>query len=308
MLDPESVDRRERWFVEGAAALRQTLTAIGLADALSPTGEFYACPCCLTAYGRDALDARFLTVEHVPPRWAGGRELVLTCRDCNSTAGSAFDAHAERREAIHNLLAGRGPDRAVRAEFKVGDVITRGNIHYVGNAFLMVGVPRANNPKDIAETTRALDALATKGAGGQIEFRLTEGVSVTRARLSWVRAAYLAAFAARGWRYAFLEHLNLLRAQLADPAASLLPPLAMIDQAAPRERRRLLVVREPEELRSLAVVLGSHTVFLPGLEDPQPFEVISAALARLSAMPTPRPQLVGKEIPWPTKPLYALDR
>jgi hypothetical protein len=302
------MDRRERWFAEGAAALRRTLTAIDLPDVLPSTGEFCACPCCLTAYGRDALDARFLTVEHVPPRWAGGRELVLTCRDCNSTAGSAFDAHAERREAIHNFLAARGSDRAMRAEFRVGDVITRGNVHHVGDAFLMVGVPEANNPKDVAETIRTLDALAAEGAGGRMGFRLTENVSLTRARLSWVRAAYLAAFAALGWRYAFLEHLNLLRAQLADPAASLLPPLAMIDQAAPRERRRLLVVREPEELRSLAVVLGSHTVFLPGLEDPQPLEVISAALARLSGLLTPRPQLVGKEIPWPTKPLYALDR
>jgi hypothetical protein len=125
---------------------------------------------------------------------------VLDERDCNSTAGSAFDAHAERREAVHSLLAGRGPDRAVRAEFKVGDVVTRGNLYHVGDAFLMVGVPRANNPKDIAETTRTLDALAAKGAGGQIGFRLTESVSLTRARLSWVRAAYLAAFAALGWR------------------------------------------------------------------------------------------------------------
>ena len=82
----------------------------------------------------------------------------------------------------------------------------------------------------------------------------------------------------------------------------------MVDPDAPQDRRQLLVVQEPDELRSLAVRLGRHTVFLPGPERPQPFETLSAALARFSELPTPRPQLVGKQIPWPTKPLYALDR
>lgn len=135
-------------------------------------------------------------------------------------------------------------------------------------------------------------------------------LSVTRARLSWVRAAYLAAFAALGWRYMFLPHLDPLRAQLADPAVSLLPPLALFDPAAPRERRQVLVVQEPDELRSLAVVLGRHTVFLPGLEDPQPFDALSAALARHSAPTTPhlRLEFAGKQVPWPIEPRYALDQ
>jgi hypothetical protein len=125
VLDPGWVDRRERWFVQGAAALRRTLTVIGPPDALPPTGEFYACPCCLTAYGRDALHAGVFTDEHVPPRAAGGQILVLTCGDCNHSAGSAFDAHAERREAVHDFLAGRGSDRTLRAEFRVGNVANR---------------------------------------------------------------------------------------------------------------------------------------------------------------------------------------
>ena len=309
MLDPAQVDRRERWFVEGAAALRRTLTTIGLPNLLPPTGEFYACPCCLIPYGRDALNARVLTEEHVPPRALGGRELALTCATCNNTAGSAFDAHAERREAIDDFYAGGGPNRAMRAEFAVGNVLTRGNIHRAGDALLLVGEPKANDPKLMEEMTRTLNAWATgEATGARIGFRPTENMSVTRARLSWVRAAYVAAFAVLGWRYVLMSCLNPLRAQLADPTASLLPPLGMVDLAASRDRRQLFIVQEPEELRSIAVILGRYTVLLPWVEDPQPFEALSNALAQYSELPRPRPQLTGKHVPWPPEPLYALDR
>jgi hypothetical protein len=296
------------WFVEGAAALGRTLTAMGLADASLPIGEVSACPCCLMAYGPDALDAGVFTAEHVPPKAVGGRRLVLTCQDCNHSAGSAFDVHAERREAMHDLLTGRAPGRPVRAELAVGDATIRGNLHRAGDGFLMVEVPKANDPKIVEEAIRALERNAADGTGGRFGLRLTERMLPVRAQLSWVRAAYLAAFAALGWRYVFLRYLEPLRAQLADPTAELLPPLAMVDLAAPRDRRQLLLVREPHELRSLAVVLGHHTVYLPGLEDPQPFGDLSAALARLTTQKPPRPQLVGKQIPWPTEPRYDLDQ
>jgi hypothetical protein len=304
------VNHEHPWFVEGAAALGRTLTAIGLVDTPLPIGEVSACPCCLMAYGPNALDAGVFTAEHVPPKAVGGRKLVLTCRDCNHSAGSAFDAHAERREAMYDLLTGRGPGRPVRAEFAIDDTtnVLRGNIHRAGDGFLMVGAPKANDPKIVEEAVRALERKAANGTGGRFGFRLTERMLPVRAQLSWVRAAYLAAFAALGWRYVFLRYLEPVRAQLADPAAKLLPPLAMVDPAAPRDRRQLLLVREPHELRSLAVILGRYTVYLPGLEDPQPFEDLSASLARLSAQAPPRPQLVGKQIPWPAEPRYDLDQ
>jgi HNH endonuclease len=307
-LDTGEVGRRERWFDEGAAALRRTLTAEGMQDELPPAGQFYACPLCLMTYGRQAFDGGVFTDEHVPPRHAGGRALVLTCRRCNNTAGSTMDADAERREAMHNFFAGRSSGRDLRAEFAVGDVKIKGNIDSTSGAILLSVVPKANNPRDVAEMCRTLEAWAAEGVGGRIGFRFAERVSLTSARLSWVRAAYLAAFAAFGWRYVFLSCLNPLRAQLADPPANILPPLALLDPGASPERRQLLVVQDPHELRSLAVVLGRYTVFLPGLEEnPQPFAALATVLARFFALPMPRRQCVGKQVPWPAEPRYALD-
>jgi hypothetical protein len=120
------VRRPDRWFTEGAAALRRALAATGRSHALPPTGEYYACPLCLKPHGRAQLDAGLLTREDVPPRWAGGRPLLLTCKPCNDRAGSELDGQAAHREAQHDFLANRAPDRALPAEFTVGDVTTRG--------------------------------------------------------------------------------------------------------------------------------------------------------------------------------------
>jgi hypothetical protein len=307
MLDTRRVERRERWFLEGAAALRRTVAALsGPGDPPFPAGELYACPCCLGLFDRDDLEERLLTVEHVPPESVGGRELVLTCAACNGTAGGQFDAHAAHREALFDFLAGRGPDRALRAEFTIGGTRTHGNIQHAGDAFLLRVAPQASDPREHEAMTRTLDAWAASGEvpTDRMGFRLTRRVYEARARVSWIRAAYLAGFAAWGWRYVFLPHLNPLRAQLADPAAELLPPLALVDVDAPPGRRGIFLVQEPRELRSLAVALGRYTVFLPGLEEPQPVDDLAAALAR-----APKPfAWTGKEAPWPAEPRYALDR
>jgi hypothetical protein len=298
------MERRERWFADGAAALLRTLSGTGMADLL-PDGLFYACPLCLIAYGHEAFTRGALSDEHVPPRSTGGRVLLLTCTSCNSTAGSTIDAPAAAQEAAHDFLAGRSVRRELRAEYKVGDVTVRGSVN---SAMMMFVVPKANNPSDVTEMTRTLTKWADEGVGGRIGFRFRERLSPQAARLSWVRAGYLAAFAALGWRYALLECLNPLRAQLAAPEESILPPLSFFDAAASPNRRQMLIVEEPAEMRSLAVALGRHTVFLPCPVESRSLDEISAGLAWYSEQPISRRRCTRKQVPWPAEPQYALDQ
>jgi hypothetical protein len=307
---------RERRFVEGAAALRRYLAAIGRPDDLPPAGEHYLCPCCMRVCGREALSDGTLTIEDVPPKSVGGRWLVLTCKQCNSTAGTRLDEQARLREEQLDFLAGRVPERALAAEIMVGDSTTEGDIRHVGDALLLLVDPKRSDPRQHAEMTKTLDQWAAGGRpGGLMGFGLTKRAHVVRARLSWLRAAYLVAFAALGWRYICMPYLAQLRAQLADPDATLLPPLALFNPDGMPGSRDLVVVQEPYALRSLAVVLGRYTVFLPGLEDPQPFMSLASALSKSPAqVASPgapsRHQIPwrGKRIPWPTKPTYALDQ
>jgi hypothetical protein len=54
--------------------------------------------------------------------------------------------------------------------------------------------------------------------------------------------------------------------------------------------------------------MGRHMVFLPAPDEPQPFAATAAALGAHAEAPRPRLRLLGKEVPWPVEPQYALDR
>jgi len=301
---------RERKFAEGAAALSRHLAAVGGPQSSVPTGEYYACPCCLRHYGSEALSDDTLTIEDVPPKSVGGRWLVLTCKECNNTAGTRLDEQARLREEQLDLLIGRPSGRALTAKITVGDSTTQGDIRIVDDALLLFVDPNRSDPTQHAKMTKTLDQW-TSGSlrGGSMGFELTSRMKVVRARLSWLRAAYLVAFAALGWHYIDRPFLAPLRAQLAAPDVPLLPPLALVDPDAAPDNRDLVIVQDPHELRSLAVVLGRYTVFLSGLEDPQPFMSLASALSGSPVQPGRRQiSWRGKRIPWPTRPMYALDQ
>jgi hypothetical protein len=107
------VDKRLRWFDEGAPMLRLVLGRLGLGDELPAGRDYYACPCCLVGYPREAVRAGILTEEHVPPQGLGGRGLLLTCVACNSNSGTNFDAHAVRRSDADNFVRGRVDGRVL---------------------------------------------------------------------------------------------------------------------------------------------------------------------------------------------------
>ena len=65
----------------------------------------YACPICMLIFPQELSGG--LTVDHVPPKSIGGRRMVLTCRTCNSVAGSDADAGARARN--HRLPSSRSP-------------------------------------------------------------------------------------------------------------------------------------------------------------------------------------------------------
>src|ERR1700674_2218246 len=66
----------------------------------------YVRPICIGAFPPASVVSGELTAEHVPPLSFGGRELVLTCRACNNTAGSKLDAHARQKEDIAEAIRG----------------------------------------------------------------------------------------------------------------------------------------------------------------------------------------------------------
>jgi len=120
------VEKRARWFDEGASTLRLVLDRQGRGHELPPTGSYYACPSCLVAYPREAVTARVLTIEDVPPKVLGGRPMLLTCVECNSSSGTNFDAHAAQKAIADAFIYGRVSDRKVPATLYIDGILLRG--------------------------------------------------------------------------------------------------------------------------------------------------------------------------------------
>src|SRR5437762_3478480 len=98
-------DRKLSWFDQGAAALRACFDSRGRSADL-PAGACYYCPCCLALHDRDSVVDGLLTAEDVPPKSVGGRKILLTCEDCNGSAGRDLDHHASKRQMVEDFLRG----------------------------------------------------------------------------------------------------------------------------------------------------------------------------------------------------------
>jgi hypothetical protein len=303
------VDKRSRWFDEGASSLRLVLDRQGRGHQLPSTGDYYACPCCLVVYTRTAVAARVLTIEDVPPKVLGGRPMLLTCAECNSSSGTNFDAHAAQK-AIADAFVRGTVTRKVSATSYIDGMPLRGTAQSTEKGISLFGVSKQNDPRVEAAFLRAMDSLAKdESVSPRFSFTIHTRFDESRARLSLIRAAYLAAFAGLGWSYILRPVMQPIRDQLKSPEAQLLETYIFRDPDSPNSTRRLLLVDDPDELRCVAVTLGEYSVFVPGLWNSLTWEGIAVAFCRrCEAGDRLNLALRGKEVPWPKRPTYFLDR
>ncbi|MCX5182616.1 HNH endonuclease [Streptomyces sp. NBC_00268] len=302
------MDKRERWFSEGAPLFRQVMARIGLADRLPTDDLYYACPCCLYAFPFEAVTAQVLTVEHVPPEALGGKGMLLTCKRCNNDAGRDFDSHAQKRADFHNMMAGKGTKRPMRAVFEAGGVLVNGEAQSTGNGWFLQGVLKQNHPAMLDAHEDALRVASEDGETAGLKFTIKERFSSKHADVSWVRSAYLAAFSALGWSYILQPALNPIREQIKPGSSATLPSIIGFNPSHDADVRQIMIVKEPEDLSSVVVRIGHYTVFLPDPWGARNLEQLEESISSLRAEDGSVPfSMDVKIVPWPTKPMYALD-
>lgn len=287
-------------FKEGARALR----ALGLV-----ADDTYACPACLARFSLEEIDE--LSFEHVPPLAVGGARLALTCKSCNNSSGTHFDAHLERREVHIDFAAGL-PTRDIDAVVIHEDVALRGNVRCGDDsAIVFGGVPAANKQGAAEESTRVMERWSSEGAEGRsIRIELREPFSLRKADIAAVRAAYLTAFALFGYSYILNPELDVIRDQLSQPDAEIMTPLPTVfSPNGDRNRREVLVVSDPDWFqRAMAITIGRCAVFLPS-RNPEDgfFERLAAAMEQHATDGQVAAACSGVAWTWPTRSSYAFD-
>ncbi len=289
--------RKQSWAELGAQAI-----------SLLTQGEVtsYVCPMCQRA----VEDHNELTFEHAPPRALGGREVALTCKNCNNTSGHSLDAQMRRAEDMldWNLGTSKKPLRARLAPLG-GPAVNVETERRDGGAVRFVGLPDQNDPNVTTANLAALDAMVERPSheqGFTVSFPEQRFVAM-HAQAGWLRSAYLAAFAWFGYRYALRRLFDPVRAHIADPGESPLERYYLLGRTVPANRHALISVATPRSMRSVIVRMGRHLIFLPGFHADS--DKLYERLAERVIWPPPSRslRLRGQVFPWPTRPAFGLD-
>ena len=279
-------DARARYWNDGAAALRR----LGY-----PQG--YGCPLCLRLFGREQLDR--LTLDHVPPKSVGGKLKVLTCKACNSTAGAELDAYAHQLDVFRRIVAGE-PYPPVPARLTFEGVTVNVEMRSDGALNDIRVLSGSNSPGIPDQFAAAFGAQA--GHGSEINLILpTLKISERPAKISYLRAGYLAAFTAFGYSAVWWPSFDRVRQQIREPDVDHINPYFFYHPNEPQGYEVALAI-EPKWYSSIIVLMGRYRIMLPLGNDAGLYERIAQRTAA-----GVEAQVQCRRFGWPRRPQYASD-
>ena len=285
-----STPTKVEWFDLGVAGIGAGLR-VESEDGESLEG-CYACPICFRFFYRAALASGDLTFEHAPPESVGGKRVALTCHDCNGDAGRTVDAQAAVEKRLIDGLAGHRP-----LDVEIRNV--RARVHLHPDVVHITIDQRRNNPSSVGAL---FEDARRRGSELDLAWTARERFDQRRVRLSYLRSAYLIAFARFGYRMVAGPGFVPARRQvrfLDRVEMEILPVLKRPDW-----NEGLHEIRHPALGQSLGVSFGNWSVLLPFHADDEDWYnryVEEATSPTHQLMMSPQPML------WPTKPMHQLD-
>jgi hypothetical protein len=286
--------KKDAFFRRGAAAIMRYYGR-----------DVYRCPICGNGFDRTALTNGDLTLEHAPAASVGGKPIALTCRSCNNISGYSIESNLSQRArltAFMETLLGNRCDEGMRASIGIGKerLATRfyQDKHGTRNLEVLGG---ANDPKAVERTIKHLNDLTeTKTWDGQ-EFHITSHASYNQrlALVADLKAAFMVAFAALGYRYAFDGRLRCVREQILKPEDPLIDGWNTHLDSAHSEFLLLVV----ESIPGLIVTMGKSSVILPWVSGPDNLYKDLASRYRRGE----KIEIRGQPLCWPTSLEMAFD-
>ena len=220
---------------------------------------YYLCPLCTNlAANRENFDDLF-SLEDVPPEAVGGKPLVLTCAECNKQAGHAIDAHLDMEHRVRDVakLATRKGFRAkMTARGAAGELNVE--LEITDGTFRLAGLEGEHSPGALEAERLLVQAEGSTDWGLSLSFPIG---NPRRAAVARLKAAYLGAFAAFGYRYILGDGLQIVRKQIAEPDEKLFPAFEGTLPLPHPSGLHLYAVAPPSA--ALIVQLDDIAVFLP---------------------------------------------
>jgi hypothetical protein len=256
--------------------------------------EGYICPLCLNLFSRESLNELSdnpLTFDHNPPKSLGGKNGVLTCKQCNSKSGHKLDNHLlARLEEIdfHSLT----PNSKARTTVSSDEFKVTSDISVDDKRALKINIDRKNsNPVHVDKffqnrtyTYKAYDPFleghdfleAGLSWRMNLEIQLPAKSSERFADIALLKIAYLYAFQKLGHGFLINSSLCKVREQILNPEKDILPKVFWIKYDFPQNAIGLNIINKPEEFKCFLIVFNLSTksstkqfaIALPGTSSP----------------------------------------
>ena len=232
----------------------------------------FACPLCGRLFPRDAIDSGDVTIEHIIPKSIGGKLETLTCRSCNSRAGTEPDAPIVQRLRVEDTLSGEG-DAPLRITFTVGVGETFADIYFSTHGTTPTKVHGIRRLFHRARHRQAPKALYS---GTQVfSLHANLGYKSQRSHVALVRSAYLMLFRYFGYGYIKYSMANEVRGQIGNPdeQSEVMRGVTRLD-SRPEIPNGVAILTNPRDLRCFFVFLDFSRetenyfgVAMPGLDE-----------------------------------------
>ncbi len=279
-----------------------TSKLLGVKDAL------YLCPICGKGYSEESAVSGELTLEDVPPLSTGGKGLLLTCKECNSSAGHRIDYHIKNQMDLKKLVSimlGQSD-----GEKTSGDILINGErfpvtVQRTAKCTEIRLVGKANDPNKVNRLKDYMAVISASGKWDDLEFNINKTVKLDNRllKIAFLKSGFLLITALLGYTYAFNKRLVVVREQILNPANDLLGANFWVEPGKdqPFPKCRILLVSKPLPL--FLVTYDSGAVILPNPSSPiDLYEIISQQWDKGKSV-----DFAGEIYKWPEKAVMTLD-
>lgn len=191
----------------------------------------FICPLCRRIFNIGQLREKvndYITIEHVPPENLGGKPIVLTCKDCNSTCGHDLDVYL-RNEMEHHERAYFNGSKGHFSKYCYGGVEVNAITNEDKDGTIDIRIERKlNSPIAFDSFCESVISFVNDL---RIDGHLILGDHRKNAKMAYIamlKSAYLYAFYKFGYKYILNSKLDAIRMQIQNPNEDKLPPYYLL--------------------------------------------------------------------------------
>jgi len=189
----------------------------------------FICPLCLRILNIALLGEQvnnFITIEHIPPENLGGKPLILTCKDCNSTCGHDLDVYLrnEIEHLEHNYFNGAKGHYSKwfsREGFEMNGIIRE-------DVDGTIDIEIKNKLNSPIFFDKFVEGIKLSNGDLHLDGKIKLGDHRRKKNVvgvAMLKSAYLYAFNKLGYKYILTTKLDAIRKQILNPENVIIPQI-----------------------------------------------------------------------------------